>query len=392
MLGALLLGVLATGPAAATAAPAPPAPVRVELAFVKGLAAVEPNPQPLSRETSGAPPAGLDVSALPAGTWVHGAAPITSDEALAFAASRDRAVLYFDGDGDRVLEPSERHEGSATSPGIAWFDVLGRVHQRDAAGDHAAMIPMRVGLSPDVPPRSFNRLDAYREGVLRLGDRTARIAVVDRTFRGWFSHLGRDALLVDVDGDGAWEVGEDSHERYRLGAPFPLGDVDLVVASVAPLGEAVTVSRSERPARRMASLAVGAPAPGFEATLLDGTTFRLAAQRGSWVLLDFWATWCAPCRAEVPGLKKLRETEPGVVVLGVSGDRQRAALEAFVRSEGVTWPQVFDEAGAIAATYRVRTLPRSFLVAPDGTIAARDVRGPALPDTVRRLVDAARPR
>ena len=148
---------------------------------------------------------------------------------------------------------------------------------------------------------------------------------------------------------------------------------------------AISIARSTKPARRIASLNIGAPAPGFEVHSIDGKLWKLEDLRGKWVLLDFWATWCGPCRAEIPNLKRARDEHSDLIVLGLSADRSRQALEQFTKAQAMDWPQVFEEAAGVQRTYRVASYPTSFLVDPDGRIAARDLRGAGLSAQIAQL-------
>lgn len=379
---------------AAEAAAQPPAPdsVRVELRLVPGLQAVESNPQNLRRSLAPAPPEGLDVSALPEGQWLFGRAPLTNTESVAFAVSADRRTLVFDGNRDERLEPAEQHSEPRRLGAVAWHERLGTTVRRTVDGqDHEESILMAVGAQ--LPPRdlAFTRLDAHLQGVLQAGEHSVRIAVVDRTFRGYFTHLGRDRLLVDVDGDGRFATGIDSHERYRLGEAVPLGERDLVAKTFGPLGRSIVFEPSEKPARRMTPLDPGHPAPELSALALDGSEVRLAAHEGSWVLVDFWATWCGPCLRELPHLKELQAENPELVILGISGDRQLAALERFLERDPLPWVQVYDEGAPVRREWRVRQLPTNYLIAPDGTIAAKNLRGSRLDERFAKIVESWTP-
>jgi peroxiredoxin len=118
------------------------------------------------------------------------------------------------------------------------------------------------------------------------------------------------------------------------------------------------------------------PAPDFTLPRLDGTELHLADTRGQVVLVNFWATWCPPCRGEMPGLEALwqRYREQGLAVVGVSEDTGRLAwIERNVAELGVTFPVLLDREGQVGRRYRVTGLPASVLIGRDGTIAARIV-------------------
>jgi len=117
---------------------------------------------------------------------------------------------------------------------------------------------------------------------------------------------------------------------------------------------------------------VGSRAPEYGARSLSGDSVSLADLRGRAVLLNFWATWCAPCRHETPFLQSLfaRSASRGLVVVGVSMDTgdARAQVEDFVREYGVTYPVLVDPQMRGMDLYKVIGLPASFLVDRDGVL------------------------
>ena len=119
----------------------------------------------------------------------------------------------------------------------------------------------------------------------------------------------------------------------------------------------------------------GQVAMDFEGKRIDGGTFRLSELRGQWVLLDFWASYCGPCYKEFPNLKALNELIPDVEVVGVAADYDRRMVERVVASYGLDWRQVHDDDASVRDLFQVNAFPSSILVAPDGTIAAKDLKG-----------------
>ena len=116
---------------------------------------------------------------------------------------------------------------------------------------------------------------------------------------------------------------------------------------------------------------------------LDGRSFTLADLRGKVVFLNFWATWCVPCRAEMPALDNLYRAyrEHGFLVLAVNFKQTPDEVRRFVEETRVTFPTALDPEGAVSRALKVRGLPVSFLVGRDGTlqwkaIGARDWDGP----------------
>ncbi len=140
---------------------------------------------------------------------------------------------------------------------------------------------------------------------------------------------------------------------------------------------------------------VGDMAPDFEAAGLDGTAFKLSDYRGKVVLLDFWATWCGPCVAELPIVIEAYETHhsKGFEIIGISLDDDRAALDNFLAGRpAMTWVQVFDGLGwesRIGELYGVNAIPHTLLLDKEGKVYAKDLRGPALTSTVAKLLAAS---
>lgn len=126
-----------------------------------------------------------------------------------------------------------------------------------------------------------------------------------------------------------------------------------------------------------AAVAVGAPAPAYAAQTLDGTPVSLADQRGKVVLLNIWATWCKPCRQEIPALDTLhrRHADAGLVVAGVSIDVQgdAAAIGGFARDLGASYPLWHDPDDRVSTTFLAIGVPASYLIGRDGTLRWRHV-------------------
>jgi len=123
---------------------------------------------------------------------------------------------------------------------------------------------------------------------------------------------------------------------------------------------------------RPAAAAASTPAPDFELTSSDGQVIRLADLRGKVVLLNFWATWCPPCKAEMPDLNALQRkygAERDFVVLGVNDEESAADVTAFAQREGIAFPLLLDPDGrVIEKLFEVRYLPTSMIIDRDGNI------------------------
>jgi peroxiredoxin len=138
-----------------------------------------------------------------------------------------------------------------------------------------------------------------------------------------------------------------------------------------------------------ASPAATRPAPDFTLTDLDGNRVSLSQFRGKPVVINFWATWCPPCKAELPHLVKAYEREQGrVVFLAISVDEPERTVRRFVEDNGVSLTVLLDDGGEVAADYRVEGIPTTFFISRDGEIVARyvgQIPSHRIEDGVRRI-------
>jgi peroxiredoxin len=118
--------------------------------------------------------------------------------------------------------------------------------------------------------------------------------------------------------------------------------------------------------------AVGHPAPNFEMHLPNGEKVALSDLKGHPMIVNFWATWCPPCRREMPDLIKAYEThkDEGLVVLEVNSAEAPVQVEAFIEQFNVTAPVVIDARNEVLGVYRTNGLPASFFIDKDGVIQA----------------------
>ena len=122
----------------------------------------------------------------------------------------------------------------------------------------------------------------------------------------------------------------------------------------------------------------------------NGETKRLSdyVGKGKYVLLDMWASWCAPCKAEIPNLRELHNTykDKGLTVLGLFVWDKKENLKKAMEEEGIDWPQLFDKDMTAPKIYGVSGIPHIILFAPDGTILMRRLRGQHMIDVVNELM------
>lgn len=138
-----------------------------------------------------------------------------------------------------------------------------------------------------------------------------------------------------------------------------------------------------------ANLAIGQVAPNFTLTNIHGKEVSLESLRGKYVLLDFWAGWCQPCRVENPNFVNAYKRFGGedFEIFGVSLDRSDEDWRKAVKEDGLTWTLVHDTDGAIANTYAVQSIPTTLLLDKEGVIIDKQLRGEALIEKLESLLD-----
>jgi peroxiredoxin len=139
------------------------------------------------------------------------------------------------------------------------------------------------------------------------------------------------------------------------------------------------------------TLVEGAKFPDFEAKDTAGKPLSVANHSGKVVLIDFWATWCGPCRNELPNVLKTYEKHhsQGFDIIGISLDKDQQKLTDFTKEKNMTWPQYFDGLmwqNKLAAKYGVNSIPATYLLDGKGVIIGKNLRGEALEEAVAKAL------
>ncbi|EPR67402.1 thioredoxin family protein [Cyclobacterium qasimii M12-11B] len=181
-----------------------------------------------------------------------------------------------------------------------------------------------------------------------------------------------------------------------LGMLDPGADFNFMDSVVVALGDKYPdmklISTWKQELNEMRALSIGQPAPEISLPNPEGKVVNLSDLKGKYVMIDFWAGWCKPCRDENPNVLRLynQYKEDGFEVFGVSLDRTRDMWTKAIAEDGLTWTQVSDLKyfnSEAAAKYQINAIPATYLLDPNGNIIAKDLRGKSLEKKLSEIFD-----
>lgn len=192
-----------------------------------------------------------------------------------------------------------------------------------------------------------------------------------------YQSIGRDSYVLDIQDDFEYFAMVDS----SLTMKYPSSD------AVKDLNEMVVAFKEQNK-----HLTIGKEAPDIALPSPDGDTVLLSSLRGKYVLLDFWASWCSPCREENPYLVSAYKqfNDRGFEIYQVSLDKTKEAWIKGIEEDNLDWVHVSDLQfwnSQAARLYKIREIPSNFLLDPEGKIIARNLRGQQLENTLSEVIN-----
>lgn len=266
-----------------------------------------------------------------------------------------------------------------------------------AAANWAKALP--EGTGKEVALKSVLRIWAYQDAVAvarwaeQLPEKGSRLSALEALMETWVEQNRSEAM------GWAQEIKQYDIKLEALSAAVriwgqaePREALDWVNQLPEGVEKAALLEEVQHP--RLEGIAVGEAAPDFTVDTLGGKTLKLSDYRGKYVLLDFWATWCGPCRGETPNLKKVFETygkRENFALIGLSLDPDVEKPKAYLEENGCAWIDGFlGDWGKDKVTkkYGVRGIPAILLIGPDGKVVANQLRGDAIMAAVSAALDS----
>jgi len=245
-------------------------------------------------------------------------------------------------------------------------------------------------LEQETPARAY--LAEYPEGAVR--PLAMIVATMARAQDGKFADAAVEfkALMKGLEGDEQEEFASNFADSLA-GAATVAGEY-AVAKSVYDALQERFIDSPKLLAKIKDDVArldmVGKPAPNISVRDRAGATFRLSDYKGKYVLVDFWASWCAPCIDTLPELQEAYKTckDKGFEIVSVSLDETTSPLSDFLKAHPMPWRQVHNptSGGDMVEAFGVNTIPASFLIDPKGNVIRLELRGPALTKALAALM------
>ncbi|MBD3275806.1 MAG: redoxin domain-containing protein [Candidatus Marinimicrobia bacterium] len=300
--------------------------------------------------------------------------------------SEGNEFLVFDSNNDEDLTDEEIHpvEGKDSNTTLTHYPdfsiaVNVDIEMFDGADITTVKLPLYMSRIKDskVPYRFTMQIRKMPIGEIAIEGQNYKIGIIPA---GEMEFDLFDDLWVDSNSNGFYDENDLSASMHK---PFTLGTRVYQVSDIDRTGRNLVIRQTE-----LAPLAEGIVAPDFTSLTVDSNEFTLSKLRGKVVLLDFWGTWCGPCRAEIPHLKSAYEQFGGdrFEIVSISVEDELPELKKFISEKTMPWTHIaINRDDPLTELYQVAKYPTTFLIAPDGTLLIQDspsLRGKYLQETI----------
>lgn len=248
------------------------------------------------------------------------------------------------------------------------------------------------GSDASVQIKEFNRISNY------YGSKNSKLTDQFRAETDGFDQEKKDAVVKKYMPEFLKNLDDNSHEvlkfvdknKHSLAGFYAATSLDPIKYEQELVAYADTIKGDfkDNPAVRsfirqmdaVKPVSVGHKAPEFTMTSIDGKQVKLSDYKGKYVMLDFWASWCAPCRRENPNVvKQYAKFHPkGFNILGISLDEEKSAWQGAIKADNLSWMHVSEMQrfeGPTERLYQVSAIPSNYIIDPNGNIAAKNITG-----------------
>lgn len=320
---------------------------------------------------------------LPFSSFAQSNSPLPSNPAAqkTFAEAKQLVQRRMYGFAMRGFEKADKQDG-----GKCWickqsaYDAALDAADYKEAGEIATAM-LNAATDPKTRGKAYLLQGgaSIRDGLVHHHDKS--FVEADRQFKEVLAILPTNPDAHFLDGLALAHLKQDEAAQAQFREYLRVGD---------PLS--VTHKRAIRYLERP-ELARARMAPAFRVETLDGKTFSLDEAAGKVVLIDFWATWCAPCRAALPHVRDIanRLSGPNFQVLSVSLDNNEEAWKQFISKNNMTWAQYRDSGfdGKLATIFAVNSIPHTFVIDADGVLQDEKVGDAAIDGKLKKLIARA---